>query len=290
MERAPDNDDDEMIMRKIMSYFELKDGEKLYYEDIGQGRNPVIMLHGWTDNHTTFLEPVEILKYKARCIIYDYRGHGGSKGANTENITIDTLADDLHELMIGLNVKNVTLIGWSMGASVAFSYIKKYHCDKLKQVVLCDMTPKLLNGNGWHLGLYQAKYTAQSVPKDDEKAFLSLYTALAVGIIPKLKGILHFRLKHDVKNSFGGCDETALKSLYHSMMSQDNRAVVEKITVPFTYFYADPGSLFSPELALWYRVYVHCPFKAVKFSDSSHMLITEQPKKFAEEIEKLLSD
>ena len=273
-----------------MSYFKLKDGEELYYEMIGGGKDTVIMLHGWTDDHTTFLKPVQILKYKARCILYDYRGHGGSKGSGTKNITIDTLADDLHELILGLNVKNITLIGWSMGASVAFTYIKKYDCDQLRQVVLCDMTPKLLNGDGWHLGLYQTKYTAQDVEQDNEKAFLSLYTALTVGIIPKLKRILHFRLKHDVKNRSADCDEAALKSLYHSMMLQDNRTVVEKITIPFTYFYADPGSLFSPELALWYRVYVHCPFKAVKFSDSSHMLITEQPKKFAEEIEKLLYD
>ena len=62
-----------------MSYFTLKSGEKLYYEDRGQGSETLVMMHGWTSTHEVYLKPVEILQKHARCIIFDHRGHGLSK-------------------------------------------------------------------------------------------------------------------------------------------------------------------------------------------------------------------
>jgi pimeloyl-ACP methyl ester carboxylesterase len=73
------------------------------------------------------------------------------------------------------------------------------------------------------------------------------------------------------------------------MKAQDHRQTVEEITVPVTYFYADPGSLFSPALADWYRDHVKAPFKAVCFPESTHMLVSDHPEKFAEEVGRVLS-
>ena len=60
------------------------------------------------------------------------------------------------------------------------------------------------------------------------------------------------------------------------------------ITFPLTYFYADPGSLFSPKLADWYKEHVKTPYKAVQFPNSNHMLVSDYPEKFAEEVGKVL--
>lgn len=68
------------------------------------------------------------------------------------------------------------------------------------------------------------------------------------------------------------------------MKTQDNRPVVGRITVPVTYFYAEPGSLFSPALADWYKEHVTAPFRAVCFPESTHMLVSDYPEKFAEEV------
>lgn len=59
--------------------------------------------------------------------------------------------------------------------------------------------------------------------------------------------------------------------------------------MPVTYFYAVPGSLFSPKLADWYEAHVTSPFRSVAFEDSTHMLITDHPEKFAEEVLKVLA-
>lgn len=271
-----------------MSYFTLSNGEKLFYEDKGNGPDTIIMMHGWTSSHEIYLKPVETLQKQARCIIYDHRGHGGSKNANGGKPTMETLASDLNELIGGLSLSNITLLGWSMGAGVVLNYVRLFGCDRLKQIVLCDMTPKQLNDDEWKLGLYQGKYTRKDMERDANKDFYSLYKEFAVGAIPKLKKIPGFLLKKPLKAKLDACDEATLKSLAASMKTQDNRPVVGQITVPVTYFYADPGSLFSPALADWYRAHVTAPFKTVRFPESTHMLVSDYPEKFTEEVSKLL--
>ena len=273
---------------RTMSYYTLRNGEKLYYEDRGHGPNTLVMLHGWTSSHEIFEKPVELLKEQARCVIYDHRGHSGSKDANSGSPTMETLADDLQELIEGLSLSDITLLGWSMGAGVALNYVQLYGCDALKQIILCDMTPKQLNDEEWKLGLYQGKYTKEDMERDAGKKFYLLYKEFAVGAIPKLKKIPGLLLRRPLKKVLAKCDESVLKSLAVSMKQQDNRPVVEKITVPVTYFYADPGSLFSPVLADWYRGHVPTKYKAVRFPESTHMLVGDYPEKFAAEVGKVL--
>ena len=271
-----------------MSYFTLKDGEKLYYEDRGQGPDTVIMMHGWTSSHDIYVRPAESLQENARCIIYDHRGHGGSKEANRGAPTMETLASDLNELISGLSLSNVTLLGWSMGAAVVFNYVRLFDCGALKQIILCDMTPKQLNDEEWKLGLYQGRYTREDMERDAGKDFYKLYREFAIGAVPKLRKIPGFLLKKPLKEKLNSCDEAVLKSLAASMKTQDNRLTVGEITVPVTYFYAHPGSLFSPALADWYREHVKTPFEAVCFPESTHMLVSDYPEKFTEEVGKVL--
>ncbi len=271
-----------------MSYFTLSNGEKLYYEDKGQGKDTLIMMHGWTSTHNVYSEPIEVLKNHARCIIYDHRGHGESKNANRESPTMETLASDLNEIIQGLSLSNITLLGWSMGAGVVLNYVRLYGCGALKQIILCDMTPKQINDEEWNLGLYQGKYTAEDLKREDGKKFYPLYKEFAVATIPKLKKIPSFLLKKPLKKILAECDESVLRSLATSMRSQDNRPTVEQITVPVTYFYADPGSLFSPKLADWYGEHIKTQYNAVRFPESTHMLISDNPEKFSKEVLKVL--
>ena len=271
-----------------MSYFTLSNKEKLYYEDKGQGSETLIMMHGWTSSHEVFEQPMESLQKQARCIVYDHRGHGGSKDANSESPTMETLASDLNELIEGLSLSDVTLLGWSMGACTIFNYVRLYGCKKLKRIILCDMTPKQINDDEWKLGLNQGKYTKEDMEKEAGKSFYSLYKRFVVNTIPKLRWIPGFLLKKPLNKALAKCDESVLKSLAASMKQQDNREAVEQITVPVTYFYADPGSLFSPELANWYKEHVPTQYDSVRFPDSTHMLISDNPEKFAQEVGKIL--
>lgn len=271
-----------------MAYFTLSNGEKLYYEDTVDGEQTLVMLHGWTSSHEVYAKPVELLRDKVRCVTYDHRGHGGSKDANGEQVTMQTLASDLHELLVGLDLANVNLLGWSMGAGVVMTYLEQYGTDRLRQIILCDMTPKQINDDEWKLGLYQGAYTEQNMADEAGKPFFKLYKQFAIGAMPKLRKVPGFLLKKPLQERLATCDEGVLKSLSASMKAQDHRCCFTGLDVPLTYFYANPGSLFSPWLAEWYAQNVPTEFKDVCFQGASHMLVEEQPEKFAAEVAALL--
>lgn len=267
-----------------MSDFILKNGEKLRYEDTGAGEETVVMLHGWTSTRKVFASALPAISRAARCITFDFRGHGDSRRANRDTVTLDTLAGDLDELIRGLGLHDITLLGWSMGAAVALSYASAYGCGSLRQLILCDMTPRLLNGGDWTLGLDREKLTRADTLEEIEADLFPLFRRFSAETIPKLAGIPDVLLWLPLKRRLAACDEGVLASLAFSMKETDLRPCVEEITVPVTYFYAVPGSLFSPALADWYGAHVKTPFRSVAFPHSTHILIREHPRRFAREV------
>lgn len=268
-----------------MSYFTLKNGEKLYYEETGTGSETIVMLHGWTSSHAVFKPVIPEISKNARCIVYDHRGHSKSKSANSEQVTLDTLSGDLHELIEGLGLHDITLLGWSMGAATVMNYTRLYGCGELRQIILCDMTPRQVNDENWKLGLYQGKYTEEDMKKDaEEKEFYKLYYKFATGAMPKIGKVPELLVRMPLKEKLAQCDEGVLRSLSRSMKTIDLRECVGRITVPVSYFYAVPGSLFSPELAGWYKEHVTSPFRSVAFENCTHMMLEDQPEKFAGEV------
>jgi len=272
-----------------MSFFNLKDGMRLYYEDCGQG-NTVIFIHGILSSHEVYSKTVRILKKKCRCIVYDQRGHGKSRSAGNSKTDMEVLASDLNEIIQGLSLSNVTLAGWSMGAGIAMTYIKNYGCSALKQVVLCDMTPKQINEGDWKLGLYQGKYTRKTMEQESKKSRTGNYISFMLNTIPSLKKMPLPKRTLFLFNVLKNCNIKTVSSLADSLRQQDNREVIPEISVPLFYFYAVPGSIFSPDLAKWYRSKAKAPFYSLAFRNSSHMLITENPAKFAHAIAKILTN
>ena len=273
-----------------MAYFSLKNGEQLYYEDTGRGNKTIILLHGWISTHKVFARVVPVLSKAARCITYDHRGHGNSRKASSEPVTMDMLAGDLNELITGLDLHDVALLGWSMGAGVILNYVSIYGCAALRQIVLCDMSPRQMNDTDWTLGLFRGKLTKEYAGKEAGKEFYELYKMFAVGAVPKLARLPDFLLRIILHKKLAVCDEDAAISLALSMGEADYRPCMEQIEVPVHYFYAVPGSLYSPDLADWYREHIHTPFHSKGFPNSTHLLISEHPRQFAKAVLHAIED
>src|SRR5262245_57503627 len=87
---------------------------ELYYEDFGQGK-PVVLIHGFPFSGTAWEKQVPaLLKAGYRTITYDRRGFGKSSQAAT-GYDYDTFAADLNTLLTQLDLRDVTLVGHSMG-------------------------------------------------------------------------------------------------------------------------------------------------------------------------------
>jgi pimeloyl-ACP methyl ester carboxylesterase len=93
-----------------------------------------------------------------RCISYDRRGHGRSDPA-AGGFDMDTLSDDLASVIDGLGLKDVTLVGHSMGCAEIIHYLARHGTGKVRNVaMLAPATPYLVKTDDNPYGVPMANY------------------------------------------------------------------------------------------------------------------------------------
>jgi len=108
-----------------MSFIESGDGSRLFYKDWGTGK-PVVFLAGWSVGSDMWeYQLVPLAQQGLRCIAYDRRGHGRSDQP-ARGYDFDTLADDLSALLERLDLRDVTLVGHSMGCGEIVRYLSRH--------------------------------------------------------------------------------------------------------------------------------------------------------------------
>jgi non-heme chloroperoxidase len=109
----------------------------LYYEDLGSGP-PVVLLHGWPLDSRSWEPQIHALLGSGhRVIAYDRRGFGRSSRPTT-GYDFDTLAGDLDTLMAELDLREATLIGFSLGTGELVRYIGTYGTERLRGCVIIE--------------------------------------------------------------------------------------------------------------------------------------------------------
>ena len=115
----------------------------LYYEDHGSGK-PVVLIHGWPLSGRSWESQVPALVDAGyRVIAYDRRGFGSSSQP-WDGYDYDTFADDLDALMGHLDLRDATLVGFSMGGGEVVRYISRYGPARVAQAVLAAAVPPYL--------------------------------------------------------------------------------------------------------------------------------------------------
>ena len=161
-----------------MATLELTGGGLLEFDDAGSGP-AIVFLHGWSLGKGAFGIQRRELSDRFRIVVPDMRGHGNStKFTNGDGI--DTLASDLEQLLVHLDLDDVILVGWSMGALVAWEFAGGPQGGRVAGIVTIDMVPKVLNGDGWQHGLrsgthlYDVDIDLMRM-RDDWRAFTRTY-------------------------------------------------------------------------------------------------------------------
>lgn len=116
----------------------------LYYEDHGKGQ-PVVLIHGWPLSGRSWEKQLPaLLEAGYRVITYDRRGFGESSKPWV-GYDYDTLTRDLHKLITQLDLREATLVGFSMGGGEVARYVAAHGSDRVKKAALvAAITPALL--------------------------------------------------------------------------------------------------------------------------------------------------
>ena len=93
-------------------------GDENIYYDFSPSENGQVLvaIHGSGGNHTHWPKGFRMLK-KAAVYAVDLPGHGQSSGQGRNNV--DAYADFIDSFVAKLKLKNVTLIGHSLGGAIA---------------------------------------------------------------------------------------------------------------------------------------------------------------------------
>ena len=117
---------------------------ELYYTDQGSGQ-PVVLIHGFPLNGESWGKQQRVLLAAGyRVIAYDRRGFGASTKTGS-GFDYDTFAADLAGLLEELDLRDVVLVGFSMGTGEVARYLSRYGSDRVaKAVFLGSLEPYLL--------------------------------------------------------------------------------------------------------------------------------------------------
>lgn len=155
-----------------------QDGVELYYKDWGPKNGQVVMFsHGWPLNADSWESQMQFLAERGyRVIAHDRRGHGRSSQPWDGN-DMDHYADDLSAVIKALNVKDVTLVGFSTGGGEVARYIGRHGTRLVKKAALISAVPPIMlktewNPNGVPMSVFDGLREASN--KDRSQLYLDI--------------------------------------------------------------------------------------------------------------------
>lgn len=161
---------------------------KLYLKDYGEGK-PVILIHGWPlSNEMWEYQIASLVENNFRVIAYDRRGFGKSSQP-WDGYSYDALTDDLNAIIEQLELKEVSLVGFSMGGGEVVRYFSRFHGKNVvKAVLISSVVPFLPQTEDNPEGRPKEKIQATATKiKEDRIGFIDDFgkTFFGVSIINK---------------------------------------------------------------------------------------------------------
>ena len=108
---------------------------------------------------------IKELNQKYRTVRFDKRGHGLSTNIEN-NISISILANDLKLLISKLEIKNILLVGLSIGGLIALEFLKNSSTN-VKGLVLSDTAAKIGSSDMWSERISRVKAGGIAAISDD---------------------------------------------------------------------------------------------------------------------------
>lgn len=177
---APNKDDSQLEAEKLNSQFAIANGVRLHYVTSGSGE-PVVLIHGYPETWYAWHKIIPTLAEKYTVIAPDLRGLGESDIAAT-GYDKRTVAEDVHQLLIGLGIERFMLVAHDMGVPVAYALANAY-----PETVACfvaiesgipgfglEQAMDVGKGGSWHFGFFMSEF-AEMLTQGREKEFLTKF-------------------------------------------------------------------------------------------------------------------
>ncbi|GKT02586.1 alpha/beta fold hydrolase [Furfurilactobacillus entadae] len=250
-------------------FFTTSDHVRLSYTDEGSGQ-PIVILTGFGGAKEIWHAQVPVLVAAGyRVINVDARNQGTSQHTS-KGCRISRHGMDLAEIIDQLALRNVILLGNSMGAATIFAYLSLFGDENVAAVIDVDQSPKMINEPGWSYGF-----------KDVTWAEFPDYFRMPLGSAT---------FKHIDNDTYALVQQVAATHPFDAAINEpflfdhafaDWRDVIRQLTVPLLVIAGAKSPYFNPEFAP--VVAAMAPKgAAVIIPDAGHIVMAEQSGAFNE--------
>ncbi|ACH37471.1 hydrolase or acyltransferase, alpha/beta fold family [Citrifermentans bemidjiense Bem] len=270
-----------------IKFFNTSDGVRLSYWEAGKGK-PLIFVPAWSANGAEYVNVLFLLSKQYHVYVLDPRNQGLSQNIDS-GMRISRLSMDLKEFTDHIGVKSADYCGWSMGASVLWSYIDLFGINGVRKVIFVDEPPSILTRPGW---TEQERLNAAAMADSPQQVLNALTSGAPHPLVERFNAMdsPYYENSKSFARLFIKSDMKYMSLIMYDHASNDWRDVIsKKIKVPTAIFTGEYSSYNLPSQR-WMasvipnaRLYVY-----TKEEQGDHFLMFKNPFKFTQDLREFL--
>jgi len=253
------------------------------YVQEGKGETTLLFLHGLSSNADAWSKNIQELKEKYTCIAIDLPGFGKSS-IEAKEYTPTFFANITHKVIHQLELKNVILIGHSMGGQASIKYAL-LHPEKVQKLIL--VAPAGIEQFATtESNILKATYTPQLVMNTTNEQIEKNYALNFYQLPEDSKKMIEDRKAIVKASDFKEHAEAIVKSI-SGMLDDPVSAELEKLNIPTLVIFGEndlliPNRYFHPKLTtlgIASEAIKYIPkSKKLLIPESGHFVQFEKPK------------
>ena len=209
-----------------------------WYEEKGRGL-PVVLLHGFPLDRRIWISQLDDLSAAARIITPDLAGFGRSRSGKP--FTMESMADNLRELLKQLDALPCVLGGLSMGGYVSLAFARKYAGD-LRGLMIINSKAEADNGparEGRAKMIEMVK--TQGPPAIAEAMFPKMLCQKTIDEQPKIANF--------VRSMMNACPALTVEHALAAMRDRpDSSELLANLTMPVHFIGGEFDAISPPDL------------------------------------------
>ena len=256
----------------------------LTYECIGKGA-PIMLVHGFGEDGYVWNEIANTLSAEYQIIIPHLKGSYLSPIENlslVDNITMESMAEDLHKVLVAEKIDQVIMLGHSMGGYITLAFAEKYD-EKLCGFGLIHSTSHADSDSKKEARLKSIDF----LKNHSTQSFLEIAT-------PNLFGA-PFKTNHPEKineliQRASQITEASMMAYLRAMRKRKDRTdILNKTTKPVFFCIGMQDNAVSPEDAIQ-QSKIPAKSQTLILEEVGHQGMMEAPEKLTEAIRKFLNE
>ena len=289
------------LMKEILSEYNFKtytttlDSINISYIKEGEGEKTLLFIHGLSSNSDAWAKNIESLKDDYTCIAIDLPGYGKSSKPDAD-YTPTYFAKTIHQFIEKLELKNIILIGHSMGGQASIKFATTYPNTIEKLILVAPAGLEQFRDE--NAKFMKAFFTPESVKNTPDAQIEKNYALNFYEQPEDVSKMINDRKKIIEASDFDAHCEAIVKSI-SGMLDDPVIKDLENIIQPTLVIFGDkdmliPNRYFNPDLDIESVANVATKYiknaKVELIKDAGHFVQFEKPNETNVLIEQFVNE